>query len=494
MTSMRKSRLSRARRNRPSGRSAAGAAARTADAGRVGDGEIFAPGLTGRHASARGKPEMTRFERNPRTARALRLLPAVLLAPGLALAGDGPDSGDTAWMLTATALVLFMTLPGLSLFYAGMSRSSSVLSVLMHGFAIACLASLAWFAYGYSLAFGDGGGANAWIGGLDNLFLGALGRDALRGTVPESAFVVFQMTFAIIAPVLVVGSFVQRMRFPAVLWFALLWLTLVYFPVAHWVWGGGWLGAMGVLEFAGGLVVHLTAGTAGLVIAAVIAPRQGFPGRLPRPHNLTLSVIGAAVLWIGWFGFNAGSALAAGVDAGMAMLVTQLAAAAAALAWMVLDWLKHGAPKVLGIITGAVAGLVAVTPAAGFVGPAGGVLIGLAAGAVCFGFTVWIKRGLKIDDSLDVFAVHGVGGALGTLLCGVFAAESLGGTGLHAGSIAGQLGVQAAGVVAVFLWTAAATFAIVKAVDLLTAVRASEEEERMGLDLSQHEESGYHLD
>jgi len=440
---------------------------------------------------------MTRFEKNLRAARARRLLPAalaVLLAPGLALAGDGPDSGDTAWMLTATALVLFMTLPGLSLFYAGMSRSTSVLSVLMHGFAIACLASLAWFAYGYSLAFGDGGGAHAWIGGLGNLFLGELGRDALSGSIPESVFVVFQMTFAIITPVLVVGSFVQRMRFPAVLWFALLWLTLVYFPVAHWVWGGGWLGALGVLEFAGGLVVHLTAGTAGLVIAAMIEPRRGFPDRLTRPHNLTLSVIGASILWVGWFGFNAGSAVAAGADAGMAMLVTQLATAAAALAWMVLDWLKHGTPKVLGIITGAVAGLVAVTPASGFVGPAGGALIGLAAGVVCFGFTVWIKRGLKIDDSLDVFAVHGVGGALGTLLCGVFAAESLGGAGLHADSIGGQLGIQAAGVIAVFLWTAAATFVIVKAVGLLTTVRASEEEERMGLDLSQHEENGYHLE
>ena len=437
---------------------------------------------------------MTRFEKHPRARRLLPAASAVLLAPGLALAGDGLDSGDTAWMLTATALVLFMTLPGLSLFYAGMSRSTSVLSVLMHGFAIACLASLAWFAYGYSLAFGDGGGLNAWIGGLGNLFLRELGRGALVGGIPESVFVVFQMTFAIITPVLAVGSFVQRVRFPAVLWFALLWLTLVYFPVAHWVWGGGWLGAMGVLEFAGGLVVHLTAGVAGLVIAAMIAPRRGFPDRLTRPHNLTLSVLGASILWVGWFGFNAGSAVAAGTDAGMAMLVTQLATAAAALAWMALDWLKHGTPKVLGIITGAVAGLVAITPASGFVGPLGGVLIGLAAGVVCFGFTVWIKQGLKIDDSLDVFAVHGVGGALGTLLCGVFAAESLGGAGLHADSIAGQLGIQAVGVAAVFLWTAAATFVIVKAVGLLATVRASEEEERMGLDLSQHEESGYHLE
>ena len=448
----------------------------------------------GGNIRARGRPEMTRFKSGPRTPRRWPAALAVLLAPGPALAGGGPDSGDTAWMLTATALVLFMTLPGLALFYAGMSRSSSVLSVLMHGFAIACLASLAWFAYGYSLAFGDGGGMNAWIGGLGNLFLGELDRGALTGSIPESVFIVFQMTFAIIAPVLVVGSFVQRLRFPAVLWFALLWLTLVYCPVAHWVWGGGWLHGLGVLEFAGGLVVHLTAGTAGLVVAAMVAPRQGFPKRLSRPHNLTLSVLGAAILWVGWFGFNAGSAVAAGADAGMAVLATQLAAAAAALAWMVLDWLRHGTPKVLGIITGAVAGLVAVTPASGYVGPAGGVCIGLAAGAACFGATAWIKRGLQIDDSLDVFAVHGVGGALGTLLCGVFAAERLGGAGLHAGSIGGQLAVQAAGVAAVLLWTAAATFAIVKAVGLLTTVRASEEEERMGLDLSQHEESGYHLE
>ena len=445
---------------------------------------------------ARGRPEMARFKSNPRAPRRWPAALAVLLAPAPALAGGGPDSGDTAWMLTATALVLFMTLPGLALFYAGMSRSSSVLSVLMHGFAIACLASLAWFAYGYSLAFGDGGGMNAWIGGPGNLFLAELGRDSMAasGAIPESVFIVFQMTFAIIAPVLVVGSFVQRLRFPAVLWFTLLWLTLVYCPVAHWVWGGGWLAGLGVLEFAGGLVVHLTAGTAGLVVAAMVAPRQGFPKRLSRPHNLTLSVLGAAILWVGWFGFNAGSAVAAGSDAGMAVLTTQLAAAAAALAWMALDWLRHGTPKVLGIITGAVAGLVAVTPASGYVGPAGGVCIGLAAGAACFGCTAWIKRGLQIDDSLDVFAVHGAGGALGTLLCGVFAAESLGGAGLHAGSIGGQLAIQAAGVAAVLLWTAAATFAIVKVVGLLTTVRASEEEERMGLDLSQHEESGYHLE
>ncbi len=419
---------------------------------------------------------------------------SLAVAPGAALAETALDTGDTAWMLTSTALVLFMTLPGLSLFYAGLARASSVLSVLMQAFAVACLASLLWFVYGYSLAFSDGGSLNDWIGGLSNLFLAELGRDGLSGTIPESVFVTFQMTFAIITPVLMIGSFIQRMRFPALLWFAALWLTFVYFPVAHWVWGGGWLGSMGVLEFAGGLVVHMTAGVAGLVTAIMIGPRAGFPSRQARPHNLTLTVIGASILWVGWFGFNGGSALAAGTDAGMAMLVTQLATAAAALTWMVSDWIRYGTPKVLGIVTGAVAGLVAITPASGFVGPAGAVLIGLAAGFVCFAITNIVKQGLKLDDSLDVFAVHGVGGALGTILTGVFAAEAFGGAGLHADSIAGQLAIQGTGVIAVFVWTAVVTAVILKLVGLWTKVRASEEEERMGLDLSQHEESGYHVE
>ena len=416
------------------------------------------------------------------------------IAPGAALAETALDTGDTAWMLTATALVLFMTLPGLSLFYAGLTRASSMLSVMMQAFAIACLASLLWFVYGYSLAFSDGGGFNAWIGGLGNLFLEELTRDSLSGTIPESVFVTFQMTFAIITPVLMIGSFVQRMRFPALLWFAALWLTLVYFPVAHWVWGGGWLGEMGVLEFAGGLVVHMTAGVAGLVTVLLIGPRAGFPARQARPHNLTLTVIGASILWVGWFGFNAGSAVAAGTDAGMAMLVTQIATAAAALAWMVADWIRYGTPKVLGIVTGAIAGLVAITPASGFVGPIGAVLIGLAAGFTCFVVTNIVKQGLKLDDSLDVFAVHGIGGALGTLLTGVFAAEAFGGAGLHADSIGDQLGIQVTGVIAVFVWTAVVTAVILKLIGLWTQVRASEEEERMGLDLSQHEESGYHVE
>ena len=419
---------------------------------------------------------------------------SLAVAPGAALAETALDTGDTAWMLTSIVLVLFMTLPGLSLFYAGLTRASSVLSVLMQAFAIACLTSLLWFIYGYSLTFGDGGDFNDWIGGLGNLFLSELGRGSLSGTVPESVFVMFQMTFAIIAPVLVVGSFIQRMRFPALLWFAALWLTLVYFPVAHWVWGGGWLGEMGVLEFAGGLVVHMAAGVAGLVAAILIGPRTGFPSRQARPHNLTLTVIGASILWVGWFGFNAGSAVAAGVDAGMAMLVTQLATAAAALTWMVADWVRYGTPKVLGIATGAVAGLVAITPASGFVGPAGAVLIGLAAGFTCFTITNIVKQNFRLDDSLDVFAVHGIGGALGTILTGVFAAEAFGGAGLHADNIGGQLAIQGIGVIAVFVWTAIVTAVILKLIGLWIKVRVSEEEERMGLDLSQHEESGYHIE
>ncbi len=438
---------------------------------------------------------MMRFKFNSLHGLCCAVLGASVIAliPETVLASDALDTGDTAWMLTATALVLFMTLPGLSLFYAGMTRAIDVLSVLMQGFAIACLASIMWFVYGYSLSFSDGGGFNAWIGGLSNLFLTEVAHGNLAGSIPESVFVTFQMTFAIITPVLMIGSFIQRVRFPALLWITALWLTLVYFPVCHWVWGGGWIGEMGVLEFAGGLVVHLTAGTAGLVAAMALRSRDGFPTRLARPHNLTISVIGASILWVGWFGFNAGSAVSAGADAGMAMLVTQIATAIAALTWMVGDWMRYGTPKVLGIITGAVAGLVAITPASGFVGPMGGALIGLAAGAVCFTFTQMIKQQFKLDDSLDVFAVHGIGGALGTILCGVFAAETFGGAGLSADSIGAQVMVQVIGVVAVFIWTAVATFVIFKLVNLWTPVSASEEEERMGLDISQHEESGYHL-
>ena len=414
-------------------------------------------------------------------------------APRLAFAAE-LDTGDTGWLLTATALVLFMTLPGLSLFYAGLVGARNVLSTLMQCFSIACLATVLWVAFGYSLAFGDGGGAQPWIGGFGNLFLGELGRGSLSGTIPESVFVMFQLTFAIITPALVIGGFAERMRFPAVLWFTALWLVLVYFPVAHWVWGGGWLADRGVLDFAGGLVVHLTAGVGALTAALVLGARDGFPARLLPPHNLTMSVTGAGMLWVGWFGFNAGSAVAANGDAGMAMLVTHISAAVASLTWMVVEWLRYGKPKVLGIITGMVAGLGSITPASGFVGPLGAIVIGLLAGLLCFFFTNYLKQRLAVDDSLDVFAVHGIGGALGTVLCGVFVAEAFGGAGLPAGvSMGEQLLTQLLGVGAVLVWTAALTFVILKAVNALTPLRANADEELAGLDRSQHQESGYRL-
>ena len=414
-------------------------------------------------------------------------------APQLAFAAE-LDAGDTGWLLTATALVLFMTLPGLSLFYAGLVSARNVVATLMQCFAIACLATVLWVAFGYSLAFSDGGGANPWIGGFAQLFLGEVGRDSMSGTIPESVFVMFQLTFAIITPALVIGGFAERMRFPAVLWFTALWLTLVYFPVAHWVWGGGWLADLGVLDFAGGLVVHLTAGVGALTAAAVLGARDGFPARLLPPHNLTMSVTGAGMLWVGWFGFNAGSAVAANGDAGMAMLVTHISAAVASLTWMVVEWLRYGKPKVLGIITGMVAGLGSITPASGFVGPLGAIVIGLLAGLLCFFFTNYLKQRLKVDDSLDVFAVHGIGGALGTILCGVFVAEAYGGAGLPMGvSMGDQLLAQLIGVGAVLAWTAALTFVILKAVNALTPLRANADEELAGLDRSQHQESGYRL-
>ena len=414
-------------------------------------------------------------------------------APQLAFAAE-LDTGDTGWLLTATALVLFMTLPGLSLFYAGLVSSRNVIATLMQCFSIACLATVLWVAFGYSLVFTDGGGANPWIGGLSQLFLGGVGRDSLSGTIPETVFVMFQLTFAIITPALVIGGFAERMRFPAMLLFSALWLVLVYLPVAHWVWGGGWLADRGVLDFAGGLVVHLTAGVGALTAALVLGARDGFPGRLLPPHNLTMSVTGAGMLWVGWFGFNAGSAIAASGDAGMAMLVTHISAAVASLTWMVVEWLRYGKPKVLGIITGMVAGLGSITPASGFVGPLGAIAIGLAAGLLCFFFTNYLKQRLAIDDSLDVFAVHGIGGALGTVLCGVFVAEAFGGTGLSAGmTMADQLQAQLIGVVAVLVWTAALTFLILKLVNAFTPLRANADEELAGLDRSQHQESGYRL-
>ena len=415
------------------------------------------------------------------------------LAPSLASAAE-LSAGDTGWMMTATALVLFMTLPGLSLFYAGLVSSRNVLSILMQCFSIACLASVLWVMFGYSLAFSDGGAGNPWIGGLSNLFMAEVNRDAMSGTIPETVFAMFQLTFVIITPALVIGGFAERMRFPAMLWFSALWITLVYLPICHWVWGGGWLSEMGVLDFAGGLVVHLTAGTAALTAAIILGPRDGFPGRLMPPHNLTLSVMGAGMLWVGWFGFNAGSAVAANGDAGMAMLVTHISAAVASLTWMVMEWIRFGKPKVLGIITGMVAGLGSITPASGFVGPLGAIVIGLAAGSLCFVVTNAIKQKFKIDDSLDVFAVHGIGGALGTILCGVFVAKTLGGIGLPLNMTLGsQLMVQSIGVLAVLGWTVAVTAVILKAVNFITPIRANSDEELAGLDNSQHYESGYHI-
>jgi len=413
-------------------------------------------------------------------------------APLAAFAEDTVDSGDTAWILTSTALVLFMTIPGLSLFYAGLVRSKNALSVLMQCFAITCVGSILWLLYGYSLAFSDGGGVQAGIGGLGNAFLAGVDRDALSGSIPESVFVMFQLTFAIITPALVVGGFAERMRFSAMLCFSALWLTFVYLPVCHWVWGGGWLGELGVLDFAGGMVVHITAGVAAMVAALVLGNRRGFPTTAMPPHNLALTVAGAGMLWVGWFGFNAGSAISAGSDAGMAMLVTHISAAAGSLAWMFMEWWRYGKPSVLGIVTGMVAGLGTITPASGFVGPMGALVIGSSAGVICFLATGYIKRSLKIDDSLDVFPVHGVGGALGTTLTGVFVAAQLGGAGLPEGtSMGGQVFTQLIGVAATVAWTAIVTFVILKAVDALVGLRFSEEQETDGLDISQHEERAY---
>jgi Amt family ammonium transporter len=418
---------------------------------------------------------------------------ASMLVPAAASA-DELNSGDSAWILTATALVLYMTLPGLALFYAGLVRNRNVLSVLMQCFAITCVVSVIWLVFGYTLAFGDGGGANGIIGGLEKAFLAGITPESLSGTIPETVFIMFQLTFAIITPALIVGGFAERMRFSAMLLFASFWLVFVYIPVCHWVWGGGWLGELGVMDFAGGTVVHINAGVAALVSAVVMGNRRGFPTTPMPPHNLTMTVTGASMLWVGWFGFNAGSALAADGSAGMAMLVTHLGAAAGSLAWMVSEWIKFGKPSVLGIVTGMVAGLGTITPASGFVGPVGALCIGLAAGVACFWATQYIKRVLKIDDSLDVFPVHGVGGVLGTVLTGVFAASAFGGLGLPEGTgIAGQVFTQLIGVVATVVWCAVATFVILKLVDSLVGLRVSAEEEQQGLDLVLHEERGYDL-
>jgi len=424
----------------------------------------------------------------------MKLSLLLLFFPSFAFASDGLNGANTAWILTATALVLLMTLPGLSLFYGGLVRVKNILSVLMQCFAITCVASLIWLVAGYSLAFTEG---NAFIGGFSNVLLGAVGEESLSGDIPESVFVMFQMTFAIITPALIVGGFAERMRFSSMLVFSAIWLLAVYVPITHWVWGGGWLGQMGLLDFAGGTVVHITAGVAAVVAAIVMGPRQGFPNQPMPPHNMTMTITGAGLLWVGWFGFNAGSALAANGDAGMAMLVTHISAAAGALTWMACEWIKFGRPSALGAVTGMVAGLGTITPASGFVGPGGALIIGILAGFVCYNATVFLKQRLKIDDSLDVFPVHGVGGALGTILVAIFASAGLGvfsGQGLADGmTIASQLQVQVIGVLASAAYTAIATFIILKLVDMMLGLRVSADDETEGLDLNQHNERGYDL-
>jgi len=423
-----------------------------------------------------------------------KLLLITLGVFSISASAEGLDSGDTSWMLTSTALVLFMTLPGLALFYAGLVRSKNAVSVLMQCFTIACIASVIWVVYGYSLAFrGDG----AFVGDLSAAFLSGIGRDTLSGTIPETVFVMFQMTFAIITPALVVGAFAERMKFSAMCLFTTLWLTLVYLPACHMVWGGGLLAQWGVIDFAGGLVVHLTCGVGALVAALVLGKRKGFPGSAMPPHNRSLVVMGAAMLWVGWFGFNAGSAVAASTDAGMAMLVTHISAAVGAFTWMALEWIKQGKPTVVGIATGMVAGLATITPAAGTVGPEGALLIGLLAGVVCYYATQAIKGIFGIDDSLDVFPVHGVGGMLGIILLSFVGSPSgflgSGASGIAEGGPMVQLVIQLKGILVIGLWTAVASWVILKLVGLVTDLRVSEESENEGLDVTEHEERSYDL-
>ncbi len=402
------------------------------------------------------------------------------------------NAANTAWVLVATALVLFMTLPGLSLFYAGLVRSKNVLSVLMQCFAITCVVSILWLAGVYSFIFADGGNAQKFIGGASKIFMPDLGIGTLTGDIPETVFFMFQMTFAIITPALIVGGFAERMKFSAMLWFSSLWLVFVYMPICHWIWGGGWLADMGVKDFAGGIVIHVNAGVAALVAALVLGNRKGFPTTAMQPHNMPMVVTGAGMLWVGWFGFNGGSSLTADGAAGMAILVTHIAAAAGSLTWMTIEWIRFGKPSVLGIVTGMVAGLGTITPASGYVGPAGALVIGIIAGTACFYATQYIKRVLKIDDSLDVFPVHGVGGIIGSILTGVFAAKSLGGLGLDGVPMLEQVGVQALAVLITIIWSAAFSYGILKALEKLIGIRVSDDEEVEGLDIVLHEETGYH--
>jgi Amt family ammonium transporter len=404
---------------------------------------------------------------------------------------NGLDTGNTAWMLTSTALVLFMTLPGLALFYGGLVRTKNVLSVLMQCFSITALVTVLWVAVGYSLVFtpNPNPALDGFVGGLSKAFLAGIGRDTLQGSVPETVFAMFQLTFAVITPALIIGAFAERVRFSAMLLFMTLWSLLVYVPVAHWMWGGGWLQKLGALDFAGGIVVHVSAGVAGLVTALYAGRRRGYPETPMLPHSLTLSVVGAGMLWMGWFGFNAGSALAANGQAGMAVAVTQIAAGTAAMVWLFVEWKRHGRPSVLGIITGAVAGLATITPGSGYVGAAGAMAIGLVAGLVCFVGATSLKRRLGYDDSLDAFGVHGVGGLVGSVLAGAFAAAALGGS--EAVDPVRQLGVQAVACAATAAWSAALTWLCIKVADLAFGFRVDDEQETVGLDLTSHEERGY---
>ena len=425
----------------------------------------------------------------------ISLLASLLLVPTFAFAEDALNGADTAWILTATALVLFMTIPGLSLFYGGLVRSKNVLSILMQCFTLTALMSVLWYIAGYSLAFGEG---NQWIGDFSNLFMANIAKDSLSGTIPESLFAAFQMTFAVITPALIVGAFAERMKFSAMLLFSSIWLFAVYIPVCHWVWGGGWLSELGVLDFAGGIVVHITAGVAALVTALVIGNRKSWPKTAMPPHNMTMTVTGAGMLWVGWFGFNAGSALAADENAAMALVATHLSASMGALTWMALEWKKFGKPSVLGVVTGMVAGLGTITPASGSVSPGAAIIIGLCAGFVCFYATLYIKQKLKIDDSLDVFPVHGVGGILGSFMVGILCASDLGpfsgyGFGGDNTSIGEQLIAQITGIVSVVVYTAALTWVILKAVDAITGLRVDADDESIGLDISMHEEKGYDI-
>ena len=434
---------------------------------------------------------MTPSRRRPR--RGILAAAVLLAAVGGASAAHASslDSGNASWVLTSAALVLMMTIPGLSLFYGGLVRTANVLSVLMQCFAVTCIVTVLWVVAGYSLAFGEG---NALIGDFSHILFLGVGNDTLTGTVPESGFAVFQLTFAIITPALIVGAFAERMRFSAAVSFAALWSMLVYVPIVHWVWGGGWLQQLGLMDASGGTVVHVAAGTAALVAAVVLGPRHGFPDNIERPHNMTLTVAGAGLLWVGWFGFNGGSALAANGDASMALTVTHVGAAAGALTWMLIEWSRYGKPSALGVVTGMVAGLGTITPASGFVTPAAALLIGAAAGSVCFFATNIMNLKLRIDDSLDVFPVHAVGGALGTMLTAVFAGGALGFLGgTEDIRLLEQLRIQGVGVLAVALYTVAATYGILRLTGWLIGNRVSEDDEIQGLDVVSHDESGYNL-